>query len=209
MAQNNSYSLDDLSNLTGFDRRAIRNFIEKGLLRGSDSMGRYARYSEDHLSRLLAIKWMRDDQGMSTGRIRASLLTMSKDELDLIVAKASSTGIDSSEHKSSALDYIKSISQPQSAFEKQEYVSNLKVSGITPLDLLLRELSRICNNVPVRKQSRADSWHRISITPDLELSVRGIHDDEQLARITRICDYLREILLGGYEDGERERSIFG
>lgn len=207
MAQNKSYSLDDLSNVTGFDKRAIRNFIEKGLLRGPDSMGRYARYSEAHLSRLLAIKWMRDNQGMNTQKIRTYLLTMSQDELDIIVAKATSSGIDNSEIKSTALDYIRSISPPKTVFEKQDYVSDLKVYGSTPVDLLLKELSRICNNAPVRKQSKSETWHRISITPDVELSVRGIDDEEQLARMKRVCDYLREILLGGYEDGTRERSI--
>ncbi|HMO23457.1 MAG TPA: helix-turn-helix domain-containing protein, partial [Candidatus Melainabacteria bacterium] len=62
-----SYSIEELSEMTGFDRRTIRSFIEQGLMRGPDKMGRYAQYSQDHLVRLLAIKNMKEMDGFSTG----------------------------------------------------------------------------------------------------------------------------------------------
>ena len=200
MAPQKTYSLDDLSNLTGYDKRAIRNFIEKGLLRGPDSMGRYARYSESHLSRLLAIKWLRENQGMSTGKVRTSLLTMSQEEIDIIVAKVNSVDKTTDKPKSSALDYLESISLQTGSSSNVESFTDYDTLGTTPLDLLQQKLSRILKNTPVRKQSKEESWLRISITPDIELSVRGFHSEEEIARIKRICDYLREILLGGFED---------
>ena len=200
MAPQKTYSLDDLSNLTGYDKRTIRNFIEKGLLRGPDSMGRYARYSESHLSRLYAIKWLRENQGMSTGKVRTSLLTMSQQELDVIVAKVNSVDKTSVNPETSALDYLKSISYQTGVSDAAELPAGLDAGGTTPLDILQKELSRVLKNAPVRKQSKEESWLKISITPDIELSVRGIHSEEEIARIKRICDYLREILLGGFGD---------
>ena len=60
-----SYSLEDLSAKTGFEVRVIRSFIEQGLLRGPSSLGRYARYSDWHLVRLLAIKALKDRRGLT------------------------------------------------------------------------------------------------------------------------------------------------
>ena len=65
-----SYSLEDLAAETGFDIRVIRSFIEQGLLRGPSSLGRYARYSDWHLIRLLAIKALKEQRGHTHSDIR-------------------------------------------------------------------------------------------------------------------------------------------
>ncbi len=330
------YSLEDLSEISGYDRRAIRSFIEQGLMRGANSMGRYANYSNYHLNRLLAIKVMKEEKGLPLSSIRTALVTMSEDDLIALIARnsamhfdlpvvnagaephqtasrgqsdssnidfeptfshlddlksglkaASNPDVNTEEEESSseenaddrvsskrrsisgrtksrkstqvstALDYIKALqsgsgipansssvieSGAQSAPARPQDMVILNrnaemrhflkgpahqppplpgesrnaqawgepvadkpraaaptestVTGQTPIDLLLQELSRIHEKRPVRRQAKGDVWYRIAITPDIELSVRGIDDDEQLARLERVADYLREILLG-------------
>ena len=47
------YTLKELESRTGFGSRTIRNYIDKGLLPGAYSRGRYASYGQEHLDRLL------------------------------------------------------------------------------------------------------------------------------------------------------------
>lgn len=339
------YTLDELSSLTGFDRRVIRSFIEQGLLRGANSMGRYARYSSYHLSRLLAIKILKEHQGLSLAAIRTALVTMSEDEMTNMVARSSGFHLnlpiinmapsasppshiipsnqakavdddlpdppapdvepeklasepleeskpdlqsilksaleerpelapanesvptvedDESEELSSepsvddekakrdgtiygsvdfsrlsqkkqvqpppltALDYIKALGKPQKEppsapvvaqkqaapkqaevqrqieverpEQREKKLQEQRVTGQTPIDLLLAELSKVHEQRTVRRQAKSEQWYRIAITPDIELSVRGINDSEQLARLERVADHIREILLGGHYD---------
>lgn len=199
-----SYSIEDLSGLTGFDRRAIRSFIEQGLMRGPDKMGRYAQYSTSHLNRLLAIKFFREKEGMNTGSIRSKMLTMSPSELDT-VAKNVLADKDTN-NRSSALDYLKSIGlEEDSSQSNQNSIANDRIqSDLTEknqyksaFDLLADDLANLLGNRTVRKQAKSQNWHRISITPDIEISVRGIEDEEQIKSLERISDHLREILMGG------------
>ena len=54
--QPNEYSLEDLARHLDIQPRTIRSYIQQGLLRGPDTMGRNARYSAYHLKRLELIK---------------------------------------------------------------------------------------------------------------------------------------------------------
>src|SRR5881296_1682467 len=58
-AMANSLSLNDLADATGIEARTIRSYIERGLLPGSDTRGRGATYSAEHLSRLQVIQALR------------------------------------------------------------------------------------------------------------------------------------------------------
>lgn len=176
-------------------------------------MGRYARYSSSHLTRLQAIKTLREQQGLTLGAIRTALVTMSEDELNVVASKNTA----SQAPDSSALDYIRSIqaspvmppahpSGELNSFERSENSSpigssdNFDKKGRTPIDLLLWELSKMHADKNVRRQAKSARWHRIAITPDIELSIRGIDDAAQIANFERIADHLREILLGGHYD---------
>ena len=192
-----SYSIEELSEMTGFDRRTIRSFIEQGLMRGPDKMGRYAQYSQDHLVRLLAIKNMKEMDGFSTGGIRTRLLTMSQDEVGQ-VAVSSDENFSSS--TTSATDYLKSIrggsaAPPVSAVEETP-PEDKKGTSRNAIELLLLEFSNLSKGRSVRNKASAETWHRISVTPDVEISVRGLEDGTDIARLTRIADHLREFILG-------------
>ena len=66
----NEYSLMQLSEKTGISPRNIRYYISKNLLDGPTQVGRNAIYTDEHLSRLLDIKEMKEN-GLSLHEIAA------------------------------------------------------------------------------------------------------------------------------------------
>jgi hypothetical protein len=53
------------------------------------------------------------------------------------------------------------------------------------------------DRMPPARKTRAEEWLRLSITPDVELVVRGPLDAEVRARLERCADLIRNIFLGG------------
>ncbi|MBX9671090.1 MAG: helix-turn-helix domain-containing protein [Candidatus Obscuribacterales bacterium] len=284
-----SYSLEELSRESGLDTRVIRSFIENGLLRGPGKLGRYARYSRHHLNRLLAIKLMKETQGLRLSEVRQQLLFMSEAEINALAEARIPTPQVGGSAPKSALDYIRahnqaffnqtnySTSRPSNvglenheddeaevpyadtAHEEDEQersplgladsirakLSEMSISTSNqaplvspaakalddqsgerrteqptgwgpapregggeshlvapdkPIDRLVEGLRALVGERPVRRQSKSEQWYHIQITPDIELSVRGVPDEEQLTSLERVADYLREVLTGaGYE----------
>ena len=198
-----SYSLEDLSAKTGFEVRVIRSFIEQGLLRGPSSLGRYARYSDWHLVRLLAIKALKDRRGFKHSDIRQTLLCMSESE---ILALAETASSESGSKRSSALDYIQSLN-PQT-FETQkvdEVAHQANLLFQSPSQQESQQIEQSVSKQQVAYQSErqlpaSETWHRFQITPDVELSVRGIQSEKQMARMKVIANSLREFLIGGQNE---------
>jgi DNA-binding transcriptional MerR regulator len=243
-----SFSLDELSDESGLDTRVIRSFIEQGLLRGPSKLGRYARYSQQHLHKLLAIKVLKDKQGLKLSEVRQQLLSMSEAQIEMLATTGS---ISLQRPTESALDYIlrQTNRPPTSATEitppgskpfedddfddeEEDYDENESAPPVVkgkpvhgkasqagqvldgwgpgpefyqritkermanPIGKLLVGLEEQTGDKHVRRQAKKETWHRIQVTPDIELSVRGINDEEQLARLERVADYLREILTG-------------
>lgn len=65
-----TYSLADLCATFGFTPRQIHDFRSKGALQAPDGTGRGARYTEEHVQRLAAIKPLLEE-GISVSRIAA------------------------------------------------------------------------------------------------------------------------------------------
>ena len=74
------YTIESLSKRVGLQRRTIRNYITQGLLRGPDSLGRNARYTDYHLKRLKLIKQMKLVLNLSLSEIRRLLNTVGANE---------------------------------------------------------------------------------------------------------------------------------
>lgn len=192
------YSIEELADETGFDKRVIRSFIEQGLLRGPDTKGRYARYTNAHLVRLRAIKQLRDARGMTLGEIRIALLTMNEDDLRAL-ARNVPKGIHASVSNSSVLDYLNTARQPEILKKYDEDTPHKLSPNQSPIDRLLSTLQENLKTKIPSPQNKGQSWHRFSITPDIELSVRGLQDGGQIEQWDRIAECLREILLGRTE----------
>ena len=85
------HTLSDLSEITGEPIRRIRSYIQQDLLPRPTTAGRNASYPDRSLNRLLAIKHLRDIEGLSVDEVRQTLASLGEQEISDI-AKASSDG---------------------------------------------------------------------------------------------------------------------
>jgi len=69
-------------------------------------------------------------------------------------------------------------------------------TGAPPLETLLHQLERLGGERTFSRQSRTERWHRIEVTPDLEIHARHM-TKEQLKTLRRISDHIRHYLTGG------------
>ncbi|HYE63275.1 MAG TPA: helix-turn-helix domain-containing protein [Phycisphaerales bacterium] len=200
-----TFSLTALSELAGIEPRTIRSYIEKGLLPGPTSLGRSASYSQDHLDRLSVITLLRDaHRDISLEQIRALLAHLSQQQIRAIAAGEVRIGavIDPQSLKSpstSALDYLKTIRSPPSApthLARAMRAPPPEPTSLPPLDRLVDTLRALSGSQPTRPV-KGEVWHRVQITPDIELSIRGPLSEEQLATVHRLGDQLRQLLTKG------------
>jgi DNA-binding transcriptional MerR regulator len=68
------YTIQELSELTGFTRRTIRYYIQEGLLEAPAGRGRGGFYFDSHLQRLYHIKALQD-RGLKLSAISEMLTT--------------------------------------------------------------------------------------------------------------------------------------
>jgi hypothetical protein len=66
-----------------------------------------------------------------------------------------------------------------------------KLTGPERLVRLLRDASQFA---PQALTSRVERWHRIAVTPDIELNVRAEFNCEQLLAFQELADLLRHLL---------------
>ena len=78
------YTLKELESRTGFGSRTIRNYIDKGLLPGAYSRGRYASYGQEHLDRLLFLRKLKNRGQLPLDEVRRLLLQLSPDKMKAI-----------------------------------------------------------------------------------------------------------------------------
>ena len=78
------YTLKELESRTGFGARTIRNYIDKGLLPGAYSRGRYASYGREHLDRLLFLRKLKNRGKLPLDEVRRLLLQLSSERIKAI-----------------------------------------------------------------------------------------------------------------------------
>jgi DNA-binding transcriptional MerR regulator len=66
------YTIDELSELTGFSRRTIRYYIQEGLLEPPAGRGRGGFYYDSHLKKLLQIRGLQE-KGMKLAAVQEFL----------------------------------------------------------------------------------------------------------------------------------------
>jgi hypothetical protein len=81
--------------------------------------------------------------------------------------------------------------------EAPEPAEPAETPGRTPFEELLGVLGAALTHENVSRSVRSETWHRVAITPDVELSVRGELDLDKLALLQRIGDHLRHLLMKG------------
>jgi len=206
---NPEYTLEELAELLQMQPRTIRSYIEQGLLRGPDSMGRKARYTDYHLKRLRVVKTLKEDHLLPLSEIR-HLMTMAGPDGEIEVApeeagaKGSYTEASVSfapEPPSSAVDYIRA--RRTLAGNAQRLVQSAKglppvqsTRPAGPIEELLVALREQARGRKVPRKVRGQEWIHLEITPDIEIHVRGELSPEQLRNFEHLADLMRHILLG-------------
>jgi DNA-binding transcriptional MerR regulator len=212
-----TYSLDELATRSGIPGRTIRSYIQRDLLPGALTQGRGAQYSAEHLHRLLAIKRLRHaNRDVSLDKLRVLLQQLLPEQIEQIADGSVQIGAlvdtDPLGGPTSALDYANSMASDTS--DPASIHFSLK-DGKTPrhgrprspkgspgqnnLEQLLEALSRVAGSKPIRGRSQSETWFRITVTPDIELAVRGEFGPEQLAVLHQIGDHFRHFLTKGVQ----------
>ncbi len=170
-------TIEDLAKRTGLPLRTLRYYIQEGLLPGPDSLGKYARYSQEHLDRLEIIRRLKNLR-LPLSEIRHLLDNMSLVEIEQILRyqnvlnfnqnntkfdfKQPSIGIADS---SSALDYIRNLEMAQ---------GNLRALAGSPGGYPPPKPKAVQPSPPrAVRDSQSESWSRITLADGIELHIRA------------------------------------
>ena len=187
-------TLGRLAELLDMQPRTIRSYIARDLLRGPEVGGRWARYTGYHVTRLQAIRALKDLQGLPLAEVRRRLLSITGPELAALASEGAVPQKPALLPKTgSALDYIRSLKQGG----QPEATPVLGGASPTPMDSVLVRLDQLTAGNKPQRRSRGEIWVSIPVTPDVEIRVRGTQTAEQLSRWERIADHLRELLMAG------------
>ena len=197
------YTLSDLESGSGYKARTIRSYIEKGLLPHPSSYGRTASYGREHLLRLLALRTLREEQGMSLEEARQELLSLSEAKLETLAEDALRMPLFGSEPASE--DFMRTLEQVQGCLVVEDEDEPRPNHGWrthlspdeTPLARVLRLLEEVQGPVHAPRHARSETVRRIEVTPDIHLEVKGDLPRDQVRLLERIAGHLREALMGG------------
>jgi DNA-binding transcriptional MerR regulator len=200
-------TLAELSERSGVEIRTLRSWMAQGVVPGAEKVGRNARYALDALTRAKAARALREIYGLSLSEIRQDLLTADAARIEAYAAMVGGPG---------AAPQAEAAPPPQAA-SAADYLRDLRRSGAlgagaSPAPLTARApappsasrlaqlaeaLEKIAGARPSRRKARGDVRVHIPVTPDLELTLRGDHTPEDIARFEQIADLLRTLLMGG------------
>lgn len=216
-------SLKELAEHVGMKPRTVRSYIEKRLLPGPEASGPSAYYGFRHLERLKAIIVLREIDGLSLDDTRRRLLTLGGDEIRDIAARLEEwrnrPEINLLEELPSALGGERaaipqrSVSYASDGLSEVSLKEDHPIGGSTARDEIIQHRistpSRRASSAfrlgdgshsasrkqTIPRRARAEPMVRIEITPDIDLVVRGVQDEDQIKRLERVADYVRNALL--------------
>jgi hypothetical protein len=136
---------------------------------------------------------------MTLDRIRGFLGQLTPEQIAALAAgelKLGSVGFPAPP-ATSALSYLMSLKGQTPRAPAPPRAAAAPERGRTPLEELLDVLGAALPRASVARAVRSETWHRVPITPDVELAVRGELDPDTLALLHRVGDHLRHLLLKG------------
>lgn len=202
------YTLEELARLLDLQPRTIRSYIQQELMRGPDSRGRNARYSDYHRQRLEEIKRLKDEDGLSLAEIRRQMTVAEpQEQVDALMDTQAAAPAEKAPEPSTALDYIRArrrlSEEARRPSTRQADVPHTprraSPTGAGPVEKLLKNLRQLIRQRRVPRKARGEEWVRLQVTPDIEIHVRGQLAGEQLRGFEQLADLMRHILLGREE----------
>jgi DNA-binding transcriptional MerR regulator len=217
MTDTDFLSLQQLSDATGIEPRTIRSYIERGILPGPDVRGRHSAYSRETLARLRVLALIRDARrDISLDQIRVLMAQLSPSQIHGIAEGRIRIGglIGDTEPETanrpgstSAIEYLTQIRKASAATPPRSlraapaasmaFTPPAAADHLTPLDQMAAALSTLVPAGSSSRLVRSETWHRVAITHDIELAIRGEFSADQIAQLHRIGDMLRVLLTKG------------
>lgn len=191
--QSPTFTLEELAQSTGLEARTIRNYIERGLIPGSQSRGRAASYGEDHLILLRVIKLQRAaNPNVTLAEIRTRLQKLTPEAMRrLSEGRLSAVGlIDANEGNAGD----ETLVEDDDDEIEEGHLDDRLLGPFTDPKRLLRALRQIAGGVARSTTSKAERWHRIAVTEDIEIVVRAGFTDLQVEAFCEVAHLLRELL---------------
>jgi DNA-binding transcriptional MerR regulator len=195
-----SFTLTELAEKSEVEARTIRSYIERGLLPNADSRGRGAGYTPEHLTRLRLIKSIKKARpNVQLNEIRLLFQQSTPDQIRNLLsgtftaaAAAVTRAVEGDDVGDPASD---SSELPNDAPQEGEtaHTAPLPTSQLTAVERLALALRQLTGHTPAIGITKVESWHRISVTGDIELSVRGYGSDQVVA-FREVADLLRHLL---------------
>jgi DNA-binding transcriptional MerR regulator len=188
---NNGYAIGELADQAGVTPRTVRFYVAEGLLPPPEGAGRAALYTADHLRRLELIKLLKKEF-LPLAQIRDLLAGLSRAEIeDLLAQKRKSAP---SPQPESAREYIQVLLQTgagvkeRPAMLRQVVASRKRPAAVPSPPPGSKEAA------PASGVEPAVTWGRISLHPDVELSVRQSPTDPRTpARVQQLLAVARRL----------------
>ncbi len=203
-------TLEDLATHSGLPLRTLRYYIQEGILQGPDTRGKYASYSQQHLDRLELIQRLKKLR-LPLQEIRHLLENMSPEEVSTVrqyqdilkhqlnqPVRLDRSEFSSSQPKSSALEYIRSLEQDRENL--RALTSNIESSTSTPPAAARPESTQQKFNF--LSDAGQENWTRIVLRDGIELNVRTPMGTDEKARVARLIEFARNLF---HDQARREK----
>lgn len=217
--------LDELSERTGVEPRTLRSWVSEGLLAPPFRPGRGARYPAGNADRALAVRALKELHGLSLSEIGHRFLLATDDQIREWALEAGPTSVprgSAREYlsrvrarnasrepaqrsevvpwgKMSAPSLVGSSSEPRSgrmpSRSRRASRTEARQEELASIERLILQLEGVLD-APAPRRSRGTIWTRISITPDVEISVRGDLDPRERVLFEQLADQFRAIITG-------------
>jgi len=168
-----TYDLRDLCNEAGVTPRTVHYYIQQGLLPPAGERGPGARYGEEHLLRLRAIRRLQRAH-LPLAEIRKQLEHATDSELRALAA---------------------SQAPPDSALEFIRATLAMAAEPVEGMTAFRRDAAREAGTPP-RTGPERSQWERVTLHPDVELHIRRPLSRELNRRVDRLIALARALMEG-------------
>jgi DNA-binding transcriptional MerR regulator len=215
-------TLEELSARTGVELRTLRSWISEGLLAPPYKSGRGATYPASNVERVFAVRALKEMHGMSFAEIGRRFMLASDEQIrdwgrprerkaeagsarEYLRSLRGGPGPFAAKAPGRTEPYTQTVAPSASAAEPPGPMLSVSAEGplfsqpepndLARMERLIFELGRLLDG-PAPRRARGTIWTRISVTPDLEISVRGDLDPIERDIFEQLADQLRAILTG-------------
>ncbi len=180
MGEQRTYSLDELLEVTGFDRRTVAYYVQQDLLPRVGRRGPRTRYPQNFVDRLLYIKRVRELQdtgvmpGVTLAEIRDAFATHSAIRIhDVATGEQQPEWADASMSEQTAR-LIGPGKRAERAAQRQ--AGSADTSQIKKLLALLEQ--RAAESQKSQSGISGERWTQVPITEYINLTIKGLRDED-------------------------------